>query len=212
MMVHLSVVESGENCKSLEHYIHGPACSLIMHASIGLNKSFTFDRGFAPIPGWELSVTWLAEEGLPKKGLLCFEMFAGDGIQLLGCKVDTRLRQLLSALVLVDQRDYLSEMHRQHMLQDEKYVDQSVVGSKTNAHRVHGLDKLNRQMAILFRLNDYEEVYEKSDDAVGHSTVPSGVQMRVHTAEDTNKHLHGSTDITWSYTDNHKFESWLVME
>ncbi len=88
---------------------------------IGLNKGFIFDRGFNPIPGWDLNITWLSEDGLPKKGLLSFEMFAGDGIRSLGCCVDLKLRMTLCSLVCVDQRDYIGEISRSDMLHDDMY-------------------------------------------------------------------------------------------
>ncbi len=76
----------------------------------GSNKSFIFDHGFNAVPGWDLSVVWLSEEGLPKKGILAFEMFAGDGLNLMGCLVDKKLRNMLTALVLVEQRDLAHEV------------------------------------------------------------------------------------------------------
>lgn len=77
---------------------------------VGLNKTFIFDHGFNVIPGWDLNVTWFTEEGLPKKGILAFEFFAGDGMNLLGCQVDKVLRYKLTSLVLVDQRDLQREI------------------------------------------------------------------------------------------------------
>jgi hypothetical protein len=102
MLIHLSVAEPGDNW---------------------WDKSFTFDRGFLPIPGWDLSKPWLTEDGLPKKGLLSFEMFAGDGLRLESCCVDVKLRQILAALVLVPQRNYVLEVERKDLLMDEKYQE-----------------------------------------------------------------------------------------
>ena len=79
-----------------------------------------FDRGFLPMPGWDLNITWLNEEGLPKKGLLSFEVFAGDGTRQLGCCVDIKLRSILTSLVLVGQRDYLADIARGDQLSEEK--------------------------------------------------------------------------------------------
>lgn len=99
LLIHLSVVEPGENW---------------------LTKCFVFDRGFNPVPGWDLNRTWLSEDGLPKKGLLSFEMFAGNGLRLQGCCVDLKLRQTLSALSLVAQRNYVAEIERQEQLTEER--------------------------------------------------------------------------------------------
>ena len=92
-----------------------PSCDFV-----GLNEEFTFDRGFLPMPGWSLSTMWLSEEGLPKKGLLSLEMFAGEGMRQLGCCVDPKLRMMLSSLVLVSQRDYRKEIDRGDLLSEEK--------------------------------------------------------------------------------------------
>jgi hypothetical protein len=110
MHIHLSIIEPGDNW---------------------LNKGFIFDRGFNPIPGWDLSVVWLSEEGMPKKGLLSFDMFAGDGKRLLGCCVDVKLRQMLTSLVLVEQRDYEAEIWRKDQLCEEK-ITQSQSGEFSN--------------------------------------------------------------------------------
>lgn len=58
---------------------------------------------------------------MPKKGLLSFEMFAGDGIRSLGCCVDIKLRMILTSLVCVEQRDYIGEITRSDMLHDDMY-------------------------------------------------------------------------------------------
>lgn len=70
-----------------------------------------FDRGFAPNPGWDLSVVWFTEEGLPKKGVLTVDIFAGDGMNLFGGQVDRALRAALSTLALVGQRDITTEIN-----------------------------------------------------------------------------------------------------
>jgi hypothetical protein len=79
-----------------------------------------FDRGFLAMPGWDLNITWLNEVGLPSKGLLSFEMTAGDGMRQNGCCVDAKLRMMLTSLVLVNQRDYLAEIARGDLLSEEK--------------------------------------------------------------------------------------------
>jgi hypothetical protein len=69
-----------------------------------------FDRGFAANPGWDLNVTWFTEDGLPKKGVLTVEVFAGDGMLIGGGQVDRTLRSVLNSLVLVGQRDITTDI------------------------------------------------------------------------------------------------------
>ena len=52
---------------------------------------------------------WLSAEGLPKKGLLSFEFFAGDAMNMFGCLLDRKLRGILSGLTLVNHRDIAVE-------------------------------------------------------------------------------------------------------
>lgn len=146
------------------------------------------------MPGWDLSVTWLTEEGLPKKGLLSFEFFAGAGLQLLGCKVDLPLRTALYPLVLMEQRDYYEEILAGDMLRDE-----GAEGDKEGPLR-----KLRAQQNLIYKLNDY----------VPSSTDPSILSLRRVIAEDANRHLSDYTDITWNYTNDNggKFEPWLVVD
>lgn len=68
-----------------------------------------FDHGFLPTPGWGLNMVWLAHDGLPNKGILTLEFYAGNGANMLGCLVDRRLRSILCAVVLVSQRDVMLE-------------------------------------------------------------------------------------------------------
>lgn len=125
MLIHLSVAEPGENCERRLLATHCAVLNAVL-CSLGIptgtNKSFIFDRGFAPSPGWDLTVSWLGEEGLPRKGVLSFEMFAGDGMDLAGCLVDQRLRNTLCSLVLVEQRDLLAEIESESMLTAEHNV------------------------------------------------------------------------------------------
>lgn len=103
ILIHLSIVEPGENW---------------------LNKQFIFDRGFQPMSSFTLSSEWLKEDGLGKKGLLSFEMFAGDGLRLLGCAVDPQLRVMLCALTLCPARDVLNEIdhHDMQLREDRTHI------------------------------------------------------------------------------------------
>ncbi|RYH31666.1 hypothetical protein EON65_02130 [archaeon] len=252
MFVHMSVCEPGDNCKFLALIIYLMLSSYLetSHVFIGLNKQFIFDRGFAPIPGWDLSVTWLSDEGLPKKGLLCFEFYAGAGMQLYGCKVDIRLRQVLSSLVLVGQQDFLSDMHRGDMLNEEvvypEYRPDSRAAGDAAATTeeggqtpppaqvflfktapdyvrqvkpVHALEKLNFQIDAICKINEYSDLaldaFESQSSVHKDSITTWSKQpkMRMYVADDANRHLIDTTDITWNYIDNaQKYETWLVAD
>ncbi len=110
---------------------------------------------------------WLSEEGLPKKGLLSFEVFAGDGLRLANCCVDLKLRQILCALTNVPQRNFVAEVERQEMLTDEKEQNfqraldrhaMNVIHFDTKFHKgpraVLPLVKLITQLDILRQLSN----------------------------------------------------------
>ena len=80
MLVHLSVVEPGENWIRCE---------------------YTPDRNVAPMPGWSLNVTWFTEDGFPNMGLLTVHQFSGDGLFRKACHADMDLRAKLLSLVLI---------------------------------------------------------------------------------------------------------------
>lgn len=154
------------------------------------------------IPGWDLNVTWFTEEGLPKKGILAFEFFAGDGMNLLGCQVDKVLRYKLTSLVLVDQRDLTREIEHDHcgMLSLEhqhsvvrKKSSVALSGSESNTPAIAFSEpptlprvKLASQSALFGRLSRINN----TEDA--GAIVP-------YTVEDANAHL-TSTDVKWNYT------------
>lgn len=82
---------------------------IVITTAIGSNVEFIFDHGFNPTPGWQLTDVWLTPDGMPKKGLLSFEFFAGDALNMFGCLLNRKLRGLLSALTLVDHRNLAVE-------------------------------------------------------------------------------------------------------
>lgn len=85
-------------------------------------KSYQFQRGFLPIPGWELVRRWVTADGLPSKGLLTVDFFTGAGVHLSNCSPDILLRQMLCALTLTSQRNYVLElelMERDHIYHPE---------------------------------------------------------------------------------------------
>lgn len=90
MLIHLSLAEPGQNW---------------------LNQVFALYRDNQPVPAWQLNRVWFSEEGLPRKGTISFEMFAGQGLRLQNCKVDNSLRHMLSNLCFPAQRDFTSELY-----------------------------------------------------------------------------------------------------
>lgn len=63
-------------------------------------QEYTFDRKQLGIPGWELPVTWLAEDGMPSKGLLTLLYYSGGGLRLQGCNPTIKLREAALSLTL----------------------------------------------------------------------------------------------------------------
>jgi Ca2+-binding EF-hand superfamily protein len=63
-------------------------------------QEYTFDRKQVGIPGWELPVTWLGEEGMPTKGLLSLVYYSGGGLRLQGCNPTIMLREAALSLTL----------------------------------------------------------------------------------------------------------------
>jgi hypothetical protein len=64
-------------------------------------QEYTFDRRQVGIPGWELPVTWLAEDGMPTKGLLSLVYYSGGGLRLQGCNPTIKLREAALSLTLI---------------------------------------------------------------------------------------------------------------
>jgi len=75
MLVHMSVIEPGENV---------------------INAQFSWDRCVDPVPGWALPQTWFREDGMPVKGNLKLEYFSGSNKKW----ADRTLRTALMDMVL----------------------------------------------------------------------------------------------------------------
>ena len=75
MLVHMSVIEPGENV---------------------INARFSWDRCVDPVPGWALPQTWFREDGMPVKGNLKLEYFSGSNKKW----ADRTLRTALMDMVL----------------------------------------------------------------------------------------------------------------
>jgi hypothetical protein len=163
----------------------------------GANKNFIFDHGFNANPGWDLTVTWFTEGGLPLKGILSFEMFAGDGLNLMGCLVDQRLRNILSALVLVPQRDPSLEIESEPMLTVELSATQQPKGEEGGEQTQTGGKQLKPSLPLLKLITQCDVFPHLSKSEIKPA---DGRARHVnYTVEDANVHLTG-TDLNWNYT------------
>ncbi len=144
-------------------------------------------------------MTWFTEGGLPLKGILSFEMFAGDGLNLMGCLVDQRLRNTLSALVLVPQRDLSLEIEGEPMLTVERLgAQQQLVGDGDSAGGEHTHPGNQRKPTLpLLKLITQCDVFPHLSKS---ETKSDGGRVQVnYTVDDANAHLAG-TDLSWNYT------------
>lgn len=64
-------------------------------------------------------------------------MFAGDGLNLLGCSVDKTLRNILTSLVLVDQRELDYEIQDGTLLRDERRLVLTAYNSSHQHRHLH---------------------------------------------------------------------------
>lgn len=156
-------------------------------------------------------------------------MFAGDGARRLECCVDIKLRRYLSALVLIEARNYPSEIERRDMLIEEKEPfpgavlpafdnfssidsDNSMSSLSTTAilsasTPTYAMYKLRKQCEILKLL---QPIIPNLDQLESKERKQRELQWTYYTLEDVEKHLSQDTDITWTYSSgNMKYESWL---
>lgn len=88
---------------------------IIVYLSVvepGINltfKQFQWKREMDYIPGWELTDSWMSEEGMPIHGKLVFTYYSGEGKGKFGCLPDVFVRKALCAMVLVDENDVIDE-------------------------------------------------------------------------------------------------------
>jgi len=77
-----------------------------------MEVNFRWERNMDPMPGFELTVPWMTEEGLPHKGLFYVYYYAGEGKGKKGCKPAIRLRKSMLHLVLIDEEEIVNELDR----------------------------------------------------------------------------------------------------
>jgi len=64
-----------------------------------LDEYFRWHHTTDCIPGWELTKSWLTEEGMPRRGLMYVNYYSGEGIKKRGCVADVAMRKSLFHLV-----------------------------------------------------------------------------------------------------------------
>ena len=88
ILLHLSAAEPGENW---------------------IGETYSSVPDAEPMPGWELSVVWYSEKGLPTFGILTSTYFSGNGCHENGCIPDVDLRFSLLSTVLIRLDDVLAD-------------------------------------------------------------------------------------------------------
>lgn len=77
-------------------------------------KQFRWKHTEDPMPGWELKMTWMEDlpngAGLPERGYMGVQYYAGEGKRLRGCVPHVRLRKALLHLVNIREEDVHKEV------------------------------------------------------------------------------------------------------
>eukprot|EP01038_Epipyxis_sp_PR26KG_P006330 gene6330-8716_t len=100
---------------SLDRMEERLVAKMIIYLSVaepGVNltfKSFQWKREWDPIPGWEVTESWMTNEGLPTHGKFIFTFYSGEGKGKLGCSPDLLARHALMQLVLLDENELITE-------------------------------------------------------------------------------------------------------
>jgi hypothetical protein len=64
------------------------------------------------MPGWELTQTWMADEGMPDRGLLGLIYFSGNGSRQKECCPVVPQRKALLHLTLIEEEQMLEDIHK----------------------------------------------------------------------------------------------------
>lgn len=64
-----------------------------------VDAAFRWDYAGEPMPGWELTQSWMTEEGLPRKGYLFVNYDSGNGKRTRGCIPDVTARKAFLCMV-----------------------------------------------------------------------------------------------------------------
>ena len=94
---------------------------------------FSWDRFGDPIPGWEMTVSWCKEEGMPAKGVLSVVYYSGEGRCLKGCAPNVHLRRALLQLTKLVETEILTDeerFERSRQIFTRSEIDQVSMGLK----------------------------------------------------------------------------------
>mmetsp|Transcript_29157 Transcript_29157/g.40054 ORF Transcript_29157/g.40054 Transcript_29157/m.40054 type:complete len:253 (+) Transcript_29157:68-826(+) len=72
-------------------------------------KRFQWKRELDPTPGWDVTESWMTDEGLATHGKFCFTYYSGEGRNKFGCIPNMELRRALLQLVLIDENEVVEE-------------------------------------------------------------------------------------------------------
>lgn len=62
-----------------------------------------------PTPGWDVTESWMTDDGLYTHGYFCFTYYSGEGRNKFGCIPNMVLRRALLQLVLIDENEVIDE-------------------------------------------------------------------------------------------------------
>lgn len=108
--LHLSSYEQRQIAKILMHL------SLDEPAENWVGETYSSSPDLPPMPGWQLSVVWFTEEGLPKFGVLSTRYYSGEGVEGDGFAPNAALRNALLSLVLIHPNDIRSEDNESYLV------------------------------------------------------------------------------------------------
>eukprot|EP01038_Epipyxis_sp_PR26KG_P009185 gene9185-12389_t len=196
MLIHLNLVEVGENW---------------------INRGFIYDHGFHSIQGWDLTVAWFEESNMPKKGILTVDYYSGDGMNLAGNYINRRLRNILTSLVLVEQRDLIAEAMSGRKFRIINYntelsqsldFDQSASDTNTSLDLSLGpalnvivpllpVDAGHKLAAQVKMLDQFSHAHYDNNNRNEQNSFDNNSYYR---AEDANNHISSETELKWNYT------------
>lgn len=64
-----------------------------------IEGTFRWELDALPVPGWELTESWLVASEMPEMGFLFCHYYSGEGAKLQGCSADVALRKALLYMV-----------------------------------------------------------------------------------------------------------------
>jgi hypothetical protein len=72
-------------------------------------KRFQWKRDMDPTPGWDVTETWLTDDGLATHGKFAFTFYSGEGGNKSGYAPNILLRRALLQVVLIDENEVVDE-------------------------------------------------------------------------------------------------------